>query len=1282
MPIRFFIFLGFWLSFLWFNTAAQAQSVKLRLESLSIENGLSQNTTAALAQDKKGFLWIGTQDGLNRYNGYEIEVFRHKRGQPQSLNGNYINTIMEASDGNIWIGTNVGLNQFSPSTHHFHRIDIPEKGMEGKREQEINHICEDSTQNIWVVGRLGISYYHYPSGKWTHIESEALYKDDNKVFMLFCDAQNNIWALSAKGVFRYEQKTQKFTPFVPKSFQEEEFYVVDMKYDKTKRLLLAYEQTILVYNSENDDVETYLDSPVEIRSFTVDTDYFWISTGEQVLSINRKTLLAQTIPLPPNTGLINDIIKDASGLLWIGTSNMGVLQYDNLRNRFDHYYHDAQNSNSLSNPLVWTITEDAKENLWVGTEEGLNFISKENGKIKRYYKRDLPPLTDDNITYLLMDSRQQLWIATLDGGLYRSTHCDTQGNLKIEKVSRDILSQDRLILSIFEDSQKNIWIASSGEGLIRLSVDKVSGRIKEKKVFAHDPKNKKSIPSMSIMYVGEDKYRNIWTCTDAGLSRLLNDRDGFINYQHNPNDTSSISSNNVMMFWEDKKGIFWLGTENGINRFDPKIGKARHFGEYIEQANYSVYGILGDDKNALWCSTNNGLLHFENNNMRVYTQRSGLQSNEFNSGAFYKSPKSGRLYFGGINGFNAFYPTKIEISTFKPPIVLTQFLIHNEVVGIRDSLNPESPLLQHISVSEKINLEYTQNTIAFEFAALSFRLADKNRYAYKMDGLEDDWNYADTRRFASYNQIPPGKYTFRVKACNHDGVWNEQGIALEIEVHPPFWSTIWFKVFIFFLAIILIFIAYRTRIQSVRLQNQKLERLVAERTGELQDKNKELENAYNNINILSEAGRKITTHIDLELVIRSVYDNVNKLMDAEGFGIGLYNPETETLDFMGYIEKGKTLPTHSMPLNNTKRIAVRSFLVDKEVIVADIEKEYEKLFNEKPNVLIGEVPQSLIYMPLHSKDQKLGVITVQSFRKNAYTDYQVNMLSNLSIYITTAIENAQSYRRIEAQKTEIETQKAQLEKRSSDLTDSIRYASRLQSALLPPEALVRKALPESFILFKPRDIVSGDFYAFFEKEDKIFLAAIDCTGHGVPGAFMSVMAEAKLNQIINTDNIESPDLILAELHRRIQGSLNQETNQNQDGLDMTICVIHKKSRLVQFAGAKNPLVFVQDDRLYHIKGSKFAIGGYNRKGEKPTFKSHQIVASERDAAFYMFSDGYQDQFGGTKNKKFMKKRFREMLFKIHHKPMKDQHLFISQVLDKWMEGQVQIDDILVIGFRV
>ncbi|TAE03510.1 MAG: GAF domain-containing protein, partial [Bacteroidetes bacterium] len=579
-----------------------------------------------------------------------------------------------------------------------------------------------------------------------------------------------------------------------------------------------------------------------------------------------------------------------------------------------------------------------------------------------------------------------------------------------------------------------------------------------------------------------------------------------------------------------------------------------------------------------------------------------------------------------------------------------------------------------------------------------------------LEGYDTHWSEWTKETKKEYTNLSAGNYRFKLRAKNIYGTISNESVY-EFRVKAPWYQTKWAFMVYFLLSISIIwfFIQFNTR--RLVLQKQRLEDIVKERTSEislqseelkkqkseieiqknlLEGKNKEItgekdktDQAYNNIKILSEIGQKITATLSLDSIREILYENISVLVDTSDFGIGLYDEKTKSIGFENYIERGIKIPYKECSIADEDDLTNWCFYNRQEVFINDYLEVYKKIVPNAPYPKRNS-PKAMIYLPLIVNEKAIGVLTVQSYERNVYDTYQLSILKNLAVYVAIALQNSESYTEIADQKQIIESKNHQIEHINKSLMDSINYASRIQSAMLPEIDKVRLTMPDSFILLKPRNIVSGDFYWFAETHiqniRRTVIAALDCTGHGVPGAFMSMIGNELLNQIVTQENITEPNLILDILNKGIVAALKQEQTSNRDGMDGTICTIDWQSRTVEMAAANNPMIYIQNKEVFEAKADKMPIGYV--KGSKSANFSKTIIDVSLPTYFYLFSDGYPDQFGGEEYRKFMKKRLRELFFEIHEKSFEEQHQILDTTIEAWKLGRKQTDDILVIGFKV
>lgn len=467
---------------------------------------------------------------------------------------------------------------------------------------------------------------------------------------------------------------------------------------------------------------------------------------------------------------------------------------------------------------------------------------------------------------------------------------------------------------------------------------------------------------------------------------------------------------------------------------------------------------------------------------------------------------------------------------------------------------------------------------------------------------------------------------------------------------------------------------------AAALENAGLYESMEERVNE---RTREIEQAYQNTKLMGQISKDIAASLEVESIISSVYENINSLMDATCFGVGIYDPEKQRISMPGFIERGEKMEEFGYELSDD-RLATYCFNHGKEIIISNYFEEYSQYIKSVQKPVSGQDSTSIIYIPLYLKDKIVGLLTVQSFEENAYSDYHLDILRNIGTTIAAALENARLYEsmedKVKERTAELVEQKEIIEEKNKHITDSIIYAKRIQDATLPSIGKVRNFLDDSFVLFKPKDIVSGDFYWIEEAGDTILFSVVDCTGHGVPGAFLSLIGHNSLNQIVNELGIYEPADILYELDKIVYRTLqnNLEKTNIKDGMDMSIVAYNKNTKEITFSGAFNPLYLVIDGELTEIKGDKIAIGsGQTEKA----YRNHKIQLKEGDC-IYLFSDGYADQFGGPKGKKFKYSKFKELLIEYHDQPMMRQHDILDMTIEDWQGDLEQLDDVCVIGMRV
>ncbi|MBL7996983.1 histidine kinase [bacterium] len=790
-----------------------AQEIKFR--HLSIEDGLSQSVVNCILQDRKGFLWIGTQDGLNRFDGYNFMTFRHDPQDSTSISSSWVQCLFEDRFGRIWAGTaGGGLNLYDAKTKTFRSFKNDPKDSLSLSSNIVVAIYEDRFGGLWV-GTIGggLNLYDTTSKTFRAFKNDP--KDysslsSNSVQSIYEDRSGRLWIGTYDGLNLYDGKAKSFRVFTnnpkdPSSLPGNR--VRSIYEDLSGRLWVGTTSGLGLYDTKLNTFQTFTNDPKDTLSLSSNivlvvyedhTGQLWVGTGGGGLNLfdaTSKTFRA--VKNSPNDASslsgnhVLSMYEDRSGSLWVGTQGRGLNLYEAQAKAFRCFNNDPQNPSSLSDNVVWSICEDHSGRLWVGTQSGgLNLYDAKTKTFSTFKNdpKDPSSLSFDFVRSIYEDHSGRIWAGTGGGGLNlfdEKTKSFT--SFKNDPKDSSSLSSNR-VTSIYEDRSGRLWVSAFQGGL-----NLYDAKTKTFTSFRSEPENPTSISSDLATCIFQDRSGRLWVGTQGGGLNFFDEKTKtFTSFRYNSKDSSSLSSDFVNSIYEDHSGRLWVGTSGGLNLYDAETKSFRAIREKHGLPNDVVSGILEDGNGRLWISTNRGISRYDTKNetFRNYDITDGLQSNEFNTRAYFKG-KDGRMYFGGINGFNVFHPDSINDDQYVPPIVLTGIEIFNK--PIRPGQAFEGFVLHEaITESEELVLSFRESVFTLEFSALSYTLAEKNKYAYRLDGFDKDWNFTDAkRRFATYTNLDPGTYYFRVKGSNHDGIWNEEGRTLRIIITPPWWKTWW-----------------------------------------------------------------------------------------------------------------------------------------------------------------------------------------------------------------------------------------------------------------------------------------------------------------------------------------------------------------------------------------------------------------------------------------------------------------------------------------------------------
>ncbi len=1072
----------------------------------SVEQGLSQVSVQCLHQDKVGYLWLGTQDGLNRFDGYGFTHYRYSQRNPKSISANDVHTIFEDREGNFWIGTNGGgINRFDRATGTFTRYQPDPKKPKSFGSPRVDAITEDASGFLWIGTPEGLFRMDKAKEEFTrfrHSDADPDSLSENVVRDVLADRQGRLWVATEGGGLDRREPDGRFTHFKsdpanPNSLLNNDLYSLLEGKDGAIWIgcmdgltrLDPKTTTFTRFPSIADDPKTPTGG--RVRDIIEDrAGNLWLGTTGGLTRRAPDGMFSRFVNDPDNpdslsANSIRAVIEDRAGIIWVGSRN-GLNALDRFTRRFAHYKFDPKNPKGLSSNSVFAFYEAPDGIVWVATTEGLNRFDRRTGVFTV-----MPPLPGEprsrGFSSVVPDGKGKVWLGTSQGIVILDLKTEKLEPFKDAPNSLAPLT-GRQISVYFHDRKGNFWLSSENRGLIRFNPDTGATRL-----FESDPANPKTLNNNKIWQIAEAADGGLWVGTSNGICRYDPATETFDRFDHDPNNPKSLGSARVYTLTIDSRGKLWVGLNGGLARLDDPATKT--FTNWTTAEGLPsdiVTGILEDREGNLWLSTYGGLCRFNPSakTFRTYTPDDGVQSTEFSTNAHYKSP-SGEMFFGGINGFNVFRPENIADNGHAPPVVVTGFRIFDKPVEEFDG--------EHIRT-----LNHWENFFSFEFAALDFTVPEKNRYAYRLEGFDNDWIECGTRRYASYTNLNPGDYTFCVRGSNNDGLWNMEGVRLKFTIRPPWWRTWWAYAGYFLLVSGSIFLA-------IRLQ----------------------------INRIQERGRL------REAQLRSRY--------AE---------------------------------------------------------------------------------------------------------------------------------RLAEQNAELAARNDEIEEKNREIVDSIRYAERIQQAMLPMRERLDRALPDHFILYRPKAIVSGDFYWFHETEDGVLIVAVaDCTGHGVPGALMSMIGTNFLNQIVVEQRVTDPARVLEALHLNVRRALKQDAADAEtlDGMDIALCRIDRRAGKLDFAGARRPL-FVIDraGTLHQLKGSRSGIGGAQRETNRSFSDESLELADVR--SIYLASDGFADQPGLTRGK-YGSAALRNLFARLAAVPMRDQYAIIEHELNLFQGDTPQRDDITLLGIR-
>lgn len=1019
------------------TTPAGAAPRTLRFERLSVEQGLSQQSVLAILQDRRGFMWFGTQAGLNRYDGYRITSWRNDPDNPDSLPDNYVMAAHEDSKGRLWFGTKGGLARYDDSTGSFVRYAAPDEATRRAGNRSVFAIVPAQDGGLWLATGDGLLHVDPDTGRvrtYRHDAGDPGSLGDDRVNALALDGKGNLWLGTGAGLDRLAPGADRFEHHVVHAHDPQRNTVLSLSMGPRDTLWIGTAAGLEAWRlTQGVPERRRMGEPEGIGEVRVLSLYhdgggtLWVGTDMEGLKwldpATGRFLTYRNDPSDQHTLADNQVsamLVDRTGTLWAGTQYGGVSRTDLASGGFVRY----AGAEGLGRARVRAFAEEPGGALWIGTTgEGLMRMERPGGRIERFGEGRGP---GDLVTALAV-ARGRTWIGTPTGLLWRD------GAGQYGAVQLGTGAGANYVQALHAGRSGTLWIATRG-GLAALPPGSNTVR-----TWRHDPDDPATLGENYGFAVLEDRHGIVWIGTENGLERYDPASGRFSRYRHDPLDPNGLRHSRVYYLMESARGELWVGTAGGLHRMEDKAGGAR-FRFYpftCARDALAIGAVLEDRHGILWASTTAGITRLDpaTGQTKNYSAKDGLVDGAYFVGAGLRAA-DGQFYFGGVNGMTSFEPDAVRDNPFPPKVAITDFLVLNRSRGIPD-----------IHERPELALSYKDAVFTLEFAALHYADPDANRYAYQLEGFDAGWVEADARRrFATYTNLDPGTYVFRVRAANKDGVWSQDAATLRITIAPPFWKTWWFRLLALLLVLALFTAGYRLRIRALVGQKELLAREVGARTDELwrqkesaerrkqevEEQKEVVEQAHRNIALLSDIGRTLTANLDKRAVMRTLYEHVRALMDASLFAVVLRRPERGTVEYVHAVVDGERLEPFEVPEDPLGHLASWAIVHGREVLEEDLARTLPaQLAQQSSGALAsalpcaaraGMHPRSLLLVPVLVGERVLGALSVQSRAARAYGQVHLDMLETLAAYLGVALDNAAAYRQLKDTQAQLAAQ--------------------------------------------------------------------------------------------------------------------------------------------------------------------------------------------------------------------------------------------------------------------
>ncbi len=1064
---------------------ALSQKKNPEIRRFTNDDALSHNIIEEVFQDEKGFMWFGTYDGLARFDGYSVKYYKYNHLDKNSISNDVITSIVQDDGGILWIGTHMGLNSYDPSTEKFTRYYASHFDKNSLISNQILSLMIDSNGFLWIGTYFGLSimdlraehrFANYPNP----MDPSDLSGVQINTSMQLNDSTFLVAASSGLSAVRISGADYTDLDFIGEATLGDAGIrnANTIVRDNNGIYWIRSGNRISIYREESEEV---LHLPTRDQIFDQDISYLtsdktgniWIGIANKgFIKIPPDKIYTSTTPLEmqdqplkegddytlyhiqPTEGSetafnrVRSSWFDSSGMLWVGTHD-GVFSLDLTTKPFNWYCRFA-NDNSIQCDDITSVSANSKGEILFGTSNFTLFRFDQQSRETELIHLNQPG--NLMVSAIYTDPYEFTWLGITGGGIVK---LDPEGRF-VKRYNRETPDSVRLeewaVWCLIEDRNENLWVGTSS-GLEKFKLGPAINGNREflsKKRYVKNINDSGALESGNIWALFEDNSGRIWVAEHMrGLGLYKPEEDNFKTFKISRESPSGLQSNKIQVIVQDHRGIIWLGTEYGFVAMrcdETDHAEFRTFTENDGLCNNGITGILEDPSGDLWISTKGGLSRFtppelvfdrsEHGEFMNYYASDGLQSDKFNPFA-YASSRSGELFFGGSKGLSVFHPDSMVTRELHKKVVLTGFSISNREVHPGDTIDGRFIFEKSISYTDKITLSHKENAVTFKFSGMDFASPENVNYAFLLEGFDQEWNYFGSgHRFATYTNLPPDEYLFRVKVTNSNQTVSGPETTLELTILTPYWQTWWFKVLILLLLTGMVVSYFRYRTFMLKKQREILRRQVRERTTDLEHANmqlevtneeiltqkehienqsRRLEKQNKNLKLLDEIGQNITSSIKVKEVIIKVYDIINELMNAPAFHIGIVDREQNYVLFWGRTSKDSPLNSEIISLDNEERFSIGCIKNNRTVLMNDIENDISNFQVKNENAYLGEkMPKSSIYIPLLSIDKQVtGILVAKAFKKNAFTDMHLDILKNMANYISIALDNARSYHIIE-----------------------------------------------------------------------------------------------------------------------------------------------------------------------------------------------------------------------------------------------------------------------------